>query len=160
MSVCGDPAFVFLDRDPFVIYRRHIQVEAEEDAARGSQEPEPGLELDEPDSEVEPVPPRPPGVNVFNLVQPQDAGSETSSSVPDIDLFEGYSRPNPLDGAHMPSPNQPFAAAAQEEEEEELDKVDDAHTGPERATRRPRPTGVTRRQVAPREEHAVRARWG
>ena len=153
--VCGDPAFDFLDRNPYMIYRRHIQVEAEEDAARGSQEPEPGLELDEPDSEDEPTPPRPPRVTVLNLVQPQDVGSETSSSVPDIDLFEGYSGPNPLDGTYMPSPNQPYAAAAQEEEEEEPDEVDDVHTGPERATRRPRPTGVTRRQVALREEHAV-----
>ena len=88
-------------------------------------------------------------------MQPQDVESETSSSVPDIDLFEGYSGPNPLDGTCVPSPNQPFAAAAQEEEEEELDEVDDTHTGPERATRRPRPTGVTRRQVALREEHAI-----
>ena len=153
--VYDDPAFDFLDRNPYMTYRRHIQVEAEEDAARGSQEPEPGLDLDEPDSGDEPRPPRPPRVTVLNLVQPQDVDSETSSSVPDIDLFEGYSGPNPLDGTYMPSPNQPFAAAAQEEEEEELDEVDDTHTGPERATRRPRPTGVTRRQVALREEHAI-----
>ena len=88
--VYDDPAFDFLDRDPFMTYRRHIQVEAEEDAARGSQEPEPGLELDEPDSEDEPAPPRPPRITVLNLAQPQDGQSETSSSVPDIDLFEGY----------------------------------------------------------------------
>ena len=150
-----DPAFGFLDRDPFMIYRRHVQVEAEEDAARGSQEPEPGLELDEPDSEDEPAPPRPPRITVLNLAQPQDGQSETSSSVPDIDLFEGYSGPNPLDGTYVPSPNQPFAAAAQEEEEEELDEVDDTRAGPERATRRPRPKRLTRRQVALREEHAV-----
>ena len=153
--VYDDPAFDFLDRNPYMTYRRHIQVEAEEDAARGSQEPEPGLDLDEPDSGDEPRPPRPPRDTVLNLVQPQDVDSETSSSVPDIDLFEGYSGPNPLDGTYMPSPNQPFAAAAQEEEEEEMDEVDDTHTGPERATRRPRPTGVTRRQVALREEHAI-----
>ena len=57
--VYDDPAFDFLDRDPYMMYRKHIQVEAEEDAARGSQEPEPGLELDEPDSEDEPALPRP-----------------------------------------------------------------------------------------------------
>ena len=117
--VYDDPAFDFLDRDPYMIYSRHIQVEAEEDAARGSQEPEPGLDLDEPDSEVEPMPPRPSWITVLNLVQPQDVVSESSSSIPDIDLFEGYSGPNPLDGTYMPSPNQPYAAAAQEEEEEE-----------------------------------------
>ena len=153
--VYEDPAFDFLDRNPYMTYRRHIQVEAEEDAARGSQEPEPGLELDEPDSEDEPAPPRSPRITALNLAQPQDVESETSSSIPDIDLFEGYSGPNPLDGTYMPSPNQPFAAAAQEEEEEEPDEVDDTNTGPERATRRPRPKGLTRRQVALREEHAV-----
>ena len=153
--VYDDPAFDFLDRDPFMTYRRHIQVEAEEDAARGSQEPEPGLDLDEPDSEVEPVPPRPSRTTVPNTVQPQDVASESSPSIPDIDLFEGYSGPSPLDGTYMPSPNQPFAAAAQEEEEEELDEVDDTHTGPERATRRPRPKGLTRRQVALREEYVI-----
>ena len=152
--VYDDPAFDFLDRDPYMTYSRHIQVEAEEDAARGSQEPEPGLDLGEPDSGVEPVPPRPPRPTVLNIVQPQDVGSEPSSSIPDIDLFEGYSGPNPLDGTYMPSPNQPYAAA-QEEEEEEPDDVEDVHTGPERATRRPRPTGVTRRQVALREEYAI-----
>ena len=84
-------------------------------------------------------------------MQPQDVGSESSSSIPDIDLLEGYSGPNPLDGTYMPSPNQPYAAAAQEEP----DEVEDVQTGPERATRRPRPTGVTRRQVALREERAL-----
>ena len=150
-----DPAFDFLDRNPYMTYRRHIQAEAEEDAARGSQEPGPGLEVDEPDSEDESAPHRSPRTIALNLAQPQDVESETSSSIPDIDLFEGYSGPNPLDGTYMPSPNQPFAAAAQEEEEEEPDEVDDANTGPERATRRPRPKGLTRRQVALREEHAV-----
>ena len=72
-----DPAFDFLDRNPYMTYRRHIQVEAEEDAARGSQEPEPGLELDEPDSEDEPAPPRPPRITVLNLARPQDEESET-----------------------------------------------------------------------------------
>ena len=104
---------------------------------------------------MSPQPPRPPRITALNLAQPQDVESETSSSIPDIDLFEGYSGPNPLDGTYMPSPNQPFAAAAQEEEEEEPDEVDDTNTGPERATRRPRPKGLTRRQVALREEHAV-----
>ena len=66
--VYDDPAFDFLDRNPYMTYRRHIQVEAEEDAARGSQEPEPGLELDEPDSEDEPAPPRLPRITVLNLV--------------------------------------------------------------------------------------------
>ena len=146
--VYDDPAFDLLDRDPFLPHRRHIQVDAEEDAARRSQEPEPGLEPDEPDSEEEPVAPRPPRVTVLNFVQPEDVESET---LPDIDLFEGYTGPNPVDGACMPSPNQPFAAAAPAEEEgEELAEVDDSHTGPERATRLPHPTELT----------YLRAGWG
>ena len=67
-----DPALDCLGRGPYMTYRRHIQVEAEEDAARGSHEPEPGLEPDEPDSEAEPVAPRPPRVTVLNIVRPQD----------------------------------------------------------------------------------------
>ena len=75
--VYDDPAFDFLGRNPYMTYRRHVQVEAEEDAARGSQEPEPGLELDEPDSEDEPAPPRPPRITALNLAQPQYVESET-----------------------------------------------------------------------------------
>ena len=106
-----DPAFDLLDRDPFLPHRRHIQVDAEEDAARRSQEPEPGLQPDEPDSEADPVAPRPPRVTVLNFVQPEDVESET---VPDIDLFEGYTGPNPVDGTCLPT--------------EELAEVDDSHT--------------------------------
>ena len=47
--------FDFLDRDPYMTYRRHIQVEAEEDAARRSR------------------------ITVLNLVQPQDVVSESQA---------------------------------------------------------------------------------
>ena len=52
----------------------------------------------------------------------------------------------------MPPLTQPFAAAAQEDVD--LDEIEDARAGPERATRRPSPTELARRQVALREEHA------
>ena len=129
------PAFDFLDRDPCMTYRRHIQVETEEDAAKEFQEPEPGLEPDEPDSEAEAVAPGPPRPTVLNLVQPQDVPG-----------------PNPVDGTYMPSPDQHFAAAAQEEDEG--DEMEDTGNGPERATRRPLPSGATRGQRALREENA------
>ena len=47
------------------------------------------LELSEPDSEEEPVAPRPPRVTVLNIIQAQDVVSESgSSSLLDIDLWE------------------------------------------------------------------------